>query len=68
MKQKKISYMKEGKKTKTRKDWYQRFTIVTEENQQEFIMIKVNGTLNDVSNYTNYTYWFNWFWNLTGKF
>lgn len=53
----------EGKKTE-KKDGI-KVTIVTEENPTEFINIKVNGTLNDVSSYKLYDSID--FENLTGK-
>lgn len=53
----------EGKKTE-KKDGI-KVTIVTEENPTEFINVKVNGTLNDVSNYKLYDSID--FENLTGK-
>lgn len=53
----------EGKKTE-KKDGI-KVTIVTEENPTEFINVKVNGTLNDVSSYKLYDSID--FENLTGK-
>lgn len=53
----------EGKKTE-KKDGI-KVTIVTEENPTEFINVKVNGTLNDVSSYKLYDSID--FDNLTGK-
>ncbi len=58
----------EGKKTKARKDGYQRSYIVTEENQQEFIKeVKVNGTLVMYQRFTSYMIQLI-LENLTGKF
>jgi hypothetical protein len=54
----------EGKKTE-KKDGI-KVTIVTEENPTEFLKVKVNGTLNDVSSYKLYDSID--FENLTGKF
>ncbi len=53
LKQKKISYMKKERK-QTRKEDGIKVTIVTEENPTEFVKVKVNGTLNDVSSYKLY--------------
>lgn len=61
----KENFLYEDKKRTDKKDGI-KVTIVTEENPTEFIKVKVNGTLNDVSSYKLYDSID--FDNLTGKF
>lgn len=61
----KDNFLYEDKKKTEKKDGI-KVTIVTEENPTEFIKVKVNGTLNDVSGYKLYDSID--FENLTGKF
>ncbi len=63
LKQKENFLYEEGRK-QTRKDGI-KVIIVTKENPTEFIKVKVNGTLNDVSSYKLYDSID--FENLTGK-